>query len=106
MAEVTFTDHQGTSRTVRGEVGYSLMEIARTNDIPGIDADCGGVCACATCHVVVDDAFLDKLPPKTDCEEPMLDFVEDRRKHSRLACQIPFSEDLDGLKVITPELQK
>lgn len=89
-----------------GEIGRSVMEIARSNGVPGIDADCGGVCACATCHVYVDAAFLEKLPPMTDCEEPMLEFVDDRRTNSRLACQIEFNELLDGLRVTTPERQK
>jgi len=105
MPEITFIDHEGTARTVTGEAGYSVMEIARMNGIPGIDADCGGVCACATCHIYIAEAFLDKLPPVTDCEEPMLEFVDDHRPNSRLACQIEFSDTLDGLIVKTPEKQ-
>lgn len=91
---------------VIAEAGMSLMEAARMNDIPGIDADCGGVCACATCHVFVDEAFLLTVGPRTDCEEPMLEFVEDLRVNSRLACQIQVNDKLEGLIVTTPTSQK
>lgn len=106
MPNITFVDHEGVARTIAAEVGYSLMEVARMNDIPGIDADCGGVCACATCHVYVSETFLDRVGPLTDCEEPMLEFVEDMRENSRLSCQIQVTEDLDGLRLETPETQK
>lgn len=106
MPNIVFVDHEGTARTVPAETGCSLMEVARMNDIPGIDADCGGVCACATCHVYIDPAFLPKLCPRTDCEAPMLEFVENMRENSRLACQIEISDALDGLIVTTPATQK
>jgi ferredoxin, 2Fe-2S len=75
------------------------------NLVPGIDADCGGACACATCHVYVDPAWLDKLPPKDDMEETMLDFAQDVQKTSRLSCQIKVTPELDGLVVRTPKTQ-
>jgi len=106
MPSITFLDHGGAARTVSAEAGCSLMEVARMNDIPGIDADCGGMCACATCHVYVDEAFLARLNPRTDSEEPMLEFVDDMRETSRLACQIEVTDELDGLRVTTPASQK
>ncbi len=106
MPNVTFIDHEGVERTVAAENGQSLMEAARNNDIPGIDADCGGVCACATCHVYVDKDFLGKLNALTDSEEPMLEFVDDMKSNSRLSCQIEITDALDGLRVRTPESQK
>jgi 2Fe-2S ferredoxin len=85
--------------------GWSLMEGAVKNLVPGIDADCGGACACATCHVYVDPAWLDKLPPKQEMEETMLDFAQDVRPNSRLSCQITVTPALDGLVVRTPKSQ-
>jgi 2Fe-2S ferredoxin len=82
------------------------MEAARRNGIPGIDAECGGVCACATCHVYVDSTFAPHLNPRTDCEEPMLQFLSDVRANSRLACQVEITDLLDGLEVETPESQE
>lgn len=105
MPQITFIDHARVSRSVNAEPGYSLMELARSNDIPGINANCGGVCACATCHVYVREDFVPMLPPVTDSEEPMLEFVEGRRANSRLACQIEVTEELDGLTVETPATQ-
>lgn len=106
MPNITFVDHEGTSRTISADVGCSLMEVARNNDVPGIDADCGGMCACATCHVYVDNSFLSKVGMRSDCEEPLLEFVDDFRANSRLACQIEVTEDLEGLLVHTPASQK
>ena len=106
MIEVTFIDHAGTARSVNAAPGDTLMQVARSNDIPGIDADCGGVCACATCHVYVAEAFLGKLPPLTDAEDPMLDFVEERRTNSRLSCQLVLTQEYDGISVETPASQK
>jgi 2Fe-2S ferredoxin len=105
MAKIIFTDHAGTSREVEAKAGTSIMEAAVQNMIPEIDADCGGACACATCHVYVDDAWLGKLKEKDDMEESMLDFAENVQDNSRLCCQILMSDDLDGIKVNTPESQ-
>jgi len=81
------------------------MEAAVQNMIPGIDADCGGACAWATCHVYVDESFMGKLKPKDDMEDSMLDFAENVQENSRLSCQILMSDTLDGIKVTTPESQ-
>lgn len=105
MTKVTFKDAAGTARTVDAEDGATVMEIAIRNDIPGIVAECGGSCACATCHVYVDDAWADKLPKTGPLEEDMLDFAFDVRPTSRLSCQIKVSAELDGLVVTTPEQQ-
>ena len=82
-----------------------LMETAIRNSIPGIEAECGGACACATCHVYVDDAWIGKLPKREQMEEDMLDFAFDVREGSRLSCQIKVKPELDGLVVTTPEKQ-
>ncbi len=105
MPKLTFIDYEGVERAVSAEVGLTLMEVARNNDIPGIAAECGGMCACATCHVFIDKDFLERVGPVTEAEEPMLEFVDDAGPHSRLACQIEVTEDLDGMRVITPESQ-
>ena len=105
MPKIIFTDHAGTSREVDAKPGTSIMEAAVANMIPGIDADCGGACACATCHVYVGQDWMDKLKPKDDMEESMLDFAEDVRDTSRLSCQILMSDELDGITVETPESQ-
>ena len=105
MAKILFIDHAGASREVEAKNGTSIMEAAVQNMIPGIDADCGGACACATCHIYVDEAFLDKLKDKDDMEDSMLDFAENVQDNSRLSCQILMNDDLDGIKVTTPESQ-
>ncbi len=105
MAIIIYTDSEGTSREVEAKSGTSIMEAAVQNMIPGIDADCGGACACATCHVYVDEAWLGKLKDKDDMEESMLDFAENVQDNSRLSCQILISDELDGIKVTTPESQ-
>lgn len=105
MAKITYIDHEGTERVVEATNGESVMETAIKNSIPGIDADCGGACACATCHVYVDEAFMDKVGKPEDMEQSMLDFAENVQENSRLSCQISVSDDLDGLKVTTPESQ-
>ncbi len=105
MAKILFTDHSGTTREVEAKPGTSIMEAAVQNMIPEIDADCGGACACATCHVYVDADWLGKLKGKDDMEESMLDFAEDVKDNSRLSCQILMSDDLDGIKVTTPASQ-
>ena len=105
MAKITYIDHDGTERVVEAQNGETVMEAAIKNSIPGIDADCGGACACATCHVYGDQAFMDKVGEQEEMEKSMLDFAENVQENSRLSCQITVSEDLDGLKVTTPESQ-
>jgi 2Fe-2S ferredoxin len=105
MPKVTFIDHDGVERIVDAENGWSLMEAARNNDVPGILAECGGMCACATCHVYVSEPWLHKLPPAADVEKTMLEFTDEPRAGSRLACQIELSDDLEGMSVTTPEAQ-
>jgi 2Fe-2S ferredoxin len=105
MVKITFVDFEGQSRSVEAEIGSTVMEAAIRNDIPGIEAECGGACACATCHVYVDEAFVEKLPKAEPMEEDMLDFASDVRNNSRLSCQIKVSAALDGLSVTTPEHQ-
>jgi 2Fe-2S ferredoxin len=106
MPRITFVDHGGTERAIDARAGISLKDAALENDIPGIDADCGGVCACATCHVIVDEAFWDLVGPPHDAEAPMLEFLEEARPTSRLSCQIDITPELDGLRVGTPESQQ
>ena len=105
MATIIYIDHDGTERSVEATNGESVMEAAIKNSIPGIDADCGGACACATCHVYVDAAFMDVVGKPQDMEQSMLDFAENIKETSRLSCQISVSDALDGLKVTTPESQ-
>jgi len=105
MPNITFNDSDGKSQTIDAEIGSTVMETAIRNNIPGIDAECGGACACATCHVYVDDAWIAKLPKPEQMEEDMLDFAYDVRPGSRLSCQIKVTADLDGLVVSTPEKQ-
>ena len=105
MPNITFIDAQGESRTVEAETGSTVMETAIRNAIPGIEAECGGACACATCHVYVDDAWSATVGPPEAMEEDMLDFAYDVRPTSRLSCQIKMSDALDGLVVHVPERQ-
>ncbi|MEO0607704.1 MAG: 2Fe-2S iron-sulfur cluster-binding protein [Pseudomonadota bacterium] len=105
MAKIIYVDHEGTERVVEATNGESVMETAIKNSIPGIDADCGGACACATCHVYVDEAFMETVGTPEDMEQSMLDFAENVQANSRLSCQISVNDELDGLKVITPESQ-
>ena len=105
MPKITYKDHQGTSKTIEVENGLSVMEGAIQKEIPGIDADCGGSMACATCHVYVDDKWLDKIPKAEDAENDMIDMAFEPKKNSRLSCQIIVNEELDGLEVTTPEKQ-
>ncbi len=105
MPKINFVDAEGTSREVETKNGTSIMEAAVQNMIPGIDADCGGACACATCHVYVAEDWLEKLKAKDDMEDSMLDFAEDVQDNSRLSCQILMSDELDGITVSTPESQ-
>ena len=105
MAKIIYNTHDGKFHTADVQSGLSIMEGAVQNDIPGIDADCGGGMACATCHVYVNEEWLDKLPAKEDGEEDMLDMAYEPNKFSRLSCQIIVSDELDGLVVNIPEKQ-
>jgi ferredoxin, 2Fe-2S len=105
MPRVKFVEHNGTEHDVEGNTGDSLMVIALNNLVPGIDADCGGECSCATCHVIVDDAWIGKLAEIAETENSMLDLNPDRETNSRLSCQIPMSEDIDGITIQLPEFQ-
>ncbi len=106
MAKITYVEHGGTEHVVEVANGLTVMEGARDNNIPGIEADCGGACACSTCHVYVDAAWVEKLPAKDDMEEDMLDFAyEPDPTKSRLTCQLKVTDDLDGLRVQMPEKQ-
>ena len=102
MAKITYITHEDKSHTIEVKNGLTVMEGAVQNDIPGIDADCGGGMACATCHVYVKEEWLDKLPSKEDGEEDMLDMALEPKKNSRLSCQITVSDNLDGLIVNIP----
>ena len=105
MPKITYIEHNGTEHTVDVAVGLSVMEGAVNNNIPGIDADCGGACACSTCHVYVDPAWVAMLPAREDMEEDMLDFAYEPNKRSRLTCQVKVTPELDGLVVQMPEKQ-
>ncbi len=105
MAKITYKDNQGNSKTIEVEKGLSVMEGAIQNDIPGIDADCGGAMACATCHVYVEENWFNKLSKAEDAEVDMIDMAYEPKKNSRLSCQIIVSDELDGLEVTTPEKQ-
>ena len=105
MAKVTYIEHNGKEHTIDVADGLSLMEGAIKNMIPGIDADCGGACACATCQVYVDPEWTGKLPKKTDMEETMLDFAPAVRPNSRLSCQLRMTEALDGIVLRIPKEQ-
>lgn len=105
MAKITYVAFDGTRRVVEVKPGMSVMEGAVRNNVTGIDADCGGACACATCHVYVDESWVAKSGSRTPSEEAMLELAENVKPNSRLSCQITVSEELDGLVVHTPESQ-
>jgi len=105
MAKITYIENNGKSHTIDVANGLSVMEGAVQNNITGIDADCGGSMACATCHVYVKEEWFDKLPKKEDGEEDMLDMAFEPKKFSRLSCQLMVSDDLDGLVVNLPTKQ-
>jgi len=105
LANITYVEYGGEEHVIDVKPGLSVMEGAVKNNIPGIDADCGGACACATCHVYVDAAWADKTGTPTAMEESMLDFAENVEPNSRLSCQIKVTEALDGLIVRMPESQ-
>lgn len=107
MVKVTFVAHNGVRRDVEIDEGRSARDAALANNVPGIDGDCGGVCACATCHVYVDEAWVARvgLPEAGSMESDLIQFAEETREASRLACQIPMTKDLDGLVLHIPALQ-
>lgn len=103
MPEIIFVEPSGTERRIAVEIGQSIMKAAVNNGIDGIEAVCGGVCACATCHVYVRNDWIDALPPPDELEEGMLEETSaERRPNSRLSCQIKLGEELDGLVITIP----
>jgi len=102
MAKITYIENGGTEHHVDVPTGLSVMDGAKRFTIPGIDGDCGGACACATCHVYVEAGWFERLPPMEEIEQEMLDFAFDTRENSRLSCQIKITDELDGLVVRTP----
>jgi 2Fe-2S ferredoxin len=105
MPKVIYIEYSGKEHQIDLPIGFSIMEGAIKNSIPGIDADCGGSCACATCHVYVDEKYLNKVPAAQEAEKDMLDFVKDVNNNSRLSCQIMMNNDLDGIIVRMPKQQ-
>jgi 2Fe-2S ferredoxin len=105
MVKITFIQPDGTTQTVEAEPGVTVMEAAKMNDIAGVEAECGGACACATCHVYVDAAWQEKTGKPSEMEEDMLDFAFDVRPESRLSCQIKVVAEHDGLIVRVPGKQ-
>jgi len=105
MPKITYTESSGNKKTIEVEKGLSVMEGAVQNNIPGIDADCGGGMACATCHVYVKEEWFNKLPKAEDGEQDMIDMAFEPKKNSRLSCQLIVSEELEGLVVTTPSKQ-
>ena len=105
MAKITYITDDNKNHTIEVQNGLSVMEGAVQNDIPGIDADCGGGMACATCHVYVKDEWLDKIPKAEDAEIDMIDMAYEPKKNSRLSCQITVSDEINGLVVTTPKQQ-
>ena len=105
MAKITYIEHNGKSHEIEVANGLTVMEGAVQNNIPGIDADCGGSCACATCHVYVNEKWFGKLVKKESAEEDMLDMAYEPKKFSRLSCQITVEDSLDGLVVKMPSKQ-
>ncbi len=105
MAKITYIEYSGKSHTIKIQNGLTVMEGAIQNNIPGIDADCGGSMACATCHVYVKEEWFNKLPKKEDGEEDMLDMAHEPNKFSRLSCQLTVSDELEGMIVNLPEKQ-
>ena len=105
MPKITYVDCKGSSKTIDVENGLTVMEGAIQNDIPDIDADCGGSMACATCHVYVEEKWLDKIPKAEEAEVDMIDMAFEPKNNSRLSCQLIISDELDGLIVTTPAKQ-
>lgn len=105
MSKIVFIQSDGTEKTVEGVVGENLMSLAVDNEVTGIDGDCGGCCSCATCHVYVDNAWVEKVGSPAADEESLLALNPDRVSNSRLCCQIEVKDELDGLTVRVPEFQ-
>ncbi|MEI6170662.1 MAG: 2Fe-2S iron-sulfur cluster-binding protein [Pseudomonadota bacterium] len=105
MPKVIYIEYSGKEHQIDLPIGFSIMEGAIKNSIPGIDADCGGSCACATCHVYVDEKYLSKIPTAQEAEKDMLDFVNETNNSSRLSCQIMMNNELDGIIVRMPKKQ-
>ncbi|HFB2048110.1 MAG: 2Fe-2S iron-sulfur cluster binding domain-containing protein [Hyphomicrobiaceae bacterium] len=105
MPKMTFLNHDGSEKTVDAQSGATIMETARLHFIKGIDAECGGACACATCHVYVQEQWIERVGRPSEMEEDMLDFASNVLKNSRLSCQIKMTDELDGLIVKIPEKQ-
>lgn len=105
MPKIKFIFHDGNETTVAADNGYSLMHVAVDHGIPGIDADCSGNCSCATCHVYIDERWLDKLEKPALDEERLINLSPDKQNNSRLSCQITIADELDGLEVRLPEYQ-
>lgn len=104
MGRITFVEHDGSKHDVEFEAGESLMQVAMNNGVPGIDADCGGECACGTCHVILDTGFAESGKASDD-EEQMLDLTPEREASSRLSCQVKLTDAMDGLVARLPEFQ-
>jgi 2Fe-2S ferredoxin len=105
MPTINFILYDGSAHSIDGNIGTPVMHLARQNDLPGILAECGGACCCATCHVHIDPQWMDRLPQMDEEEQEMLEFAEGVDSYSRLSCQIKISEDIDGLVVHVPETQ-
>ncbi len=105
MPKITYIESNGNKKTIEVSNGLTVMEGAVQNNIPGIDADCGGGMACATCHVYVNDEWFNKIPKAEDGEQDMIDMAQEPKKNSRLSCQLIVSDDLEGLVVMTPSKQ-
>ena len=105
MTKVIFIDHNGNNYQINANQGDSLMEVAISNNVSGIDADCGGLCACGTCHVFVEPNWLSKVGQRSEMEDSMLEYTENVKSNSRLSCQIKITEELEGLTVKLPEVQ-
>ncbi len=105
MPQIIFIENNETVHEVAADNGATVMEAAIANNVPGIDADCGGQCACATCHVYINGDWAEKIPAREEMEETMLELAEGVTEFSRLACQIPMSEALDGMEVQLPKAQ-
>ena len=105
MPKITFIDFHGNRSDVDAKLGYSLMEAAVINDVDGIDADCGGACACATCHVYIDQAWVETTGTADELEAEMLEVAEEVKPNSRLSCQIKVTDQMDGMEVHMPESQ-
>lgn len=103
MAQITVRDQSGEVHLLEAEEGLTLMEILRDGDIDGIVAVCGGCCACATCHVIVDEAFAGLLPEMSEDEDELLSSADNRQAHSRLSCQLTFTPELGGLRLTVPD---